>query len=723
MANFLEKVNNLVQGIGNNFGSKLGNLVTEIVRAPLKTTAAITLDTEGNTVFNPQTPLEKAIFGNEPIKSISSQFKEAQKTLQNSGLGKLSGPIAGTAVFGSAVLDLTPWGGSSKTLVKQIAKETSPELVANILRKANVGEDIIKNYAIKLAETKDEKVIQSAIENISKIQKTTKPINQATKGVEPLAQEAKFVLTTPEQKLIQAINEAKPVRKTAEKLYTAERSKRAALGSQILEKGQGESAYYSTLSKLKGELPKPQFESTATKLEQTDIDSLFAKIQTSPQFDFWEKTSSSNALAKILGKTGGSTIPTEGELKLLQKVFGNEFVQAVLKKRNVWVKALDITTEILNIPRAFLSSFDLSAPLRQGLIFTTTKPKQAVPAFFNMFKQAFSPKYFDKSMEEILSGTKARVAKESGLFFSDITGTSIKLSSKEEQFMTNVAAKIPILGAPIRASERGYIGFLNKLRYDVFDSLTKGLEKQGKTFESDPALYKAFANYVNTATGRGGLGKFESSAQILNNIFFSPRLMASRFNMLNPVWYMKQPPEVRKEAIKNMVMLIGTGLTVLSLAKLAGAEVSTDYRSSDFGKIKIGNTRWDPWGGFQQWARFISYLITGPKEGTTQFEGSAFGQNRLDKAINFFFGKLAPVPSFITDWMRGQDLLGNKFDIKEQTYGSLLPLYIQDIVEAIKEQGISGGISVGVPAFFGIGTQTYKQQGKSFKDKFNSLLK
>jgi hypothetical protein len=42
--------------------------------------------------------------------------------------------------------------------------------------------------------------------------------------------------------------------------------------------------------------------------------------------------------------------------------------------------------------------------------------------------------------------------------------------------------------------------------------------------------------------------------------------------------------------------------------------VEIDPRSTDFGKIKVGNIRWDIWGGFQQWVRVASQLATGERK-------------------------------------------------------------------------------------------------------------
>src|SRR3990167_11303153 len=102
----------------------------------------------------------------------------------------------------------------------------------------------------------------------------------------------------------------------------------------------------------------------------------------------------------------------------------------------------------------------------------------------------------------------------------------------------------------------------------------------GLAQKNNPELYKSFAGFVNNATGRGDLGKLNRNAQMLNTLFFSPRLIASRFNLLNPVWYARQPALVRNEAIKSFAEFVGIGSSILALAKLAGADVETDPRST-----------------------------------------------------------------------------------------------------------------------------------------------
>jgi len=113
-------------------------------------------------------------------------------------------------------------------------------------------------------------------------------------------------------------------------------------------------------------------------------------------------------------------------------------------------------------------------------------------------------------------------------------------------------------------------------------------------------------------------------------------------------------PAVRKEYLKSLFAIASVGTVIGSLGKLAGGEVSRELTSSDAGKVKIGNTRLDPFGGFQQYVVAASRLISGQQtsstSGNTYELGSKYGlPTRLDVLKNFGANKLAPVPKFAYD--------------------------------------------------------------------------
>jgi hypothetical protein len=284
--------------------------------------------------------------------------------------------------------------------------------------------------------------------------------------------------------------------------------------------------------------------------------------------------------------------------------------------------------------------------------------------------------------------------------------------------MNNLAERIPVVGKLIKGSERAYVGFLNRMRVDIFKGFMDTAMSEGKTVENSPELYKAMAEYINSTTGRGSVGKLEAAAPILNSLFFSPRLIASRLNLLttpfNPKKYTSLPKEVRVEYFKGLAKFVGVGLSVLALAQLGGAEVEDDPRSSDFGKIKSGNTRWDIWGGFQQYIRVFAQLLSGQRKSSNsgniqELDGSgAFGTNRGDVATSFARGKLAPVPSMAWNFISGTTPTGDDVTVLGEAKSHLMPLMVGDMKEAIKDRGVSALFTVGMPTIFGVGTSTYK---------------
>ena len=491
-------------------------------------------------------------------------------------------------------------------------------------------------------------------------------------------------------------------------LYTAERGKRIQEAVRAGESG-GESGYYAKLGKLKGELPKVEFETLRGKITQQNVDDLFNQINIHPTLNDFDRLTAQRGLTKILGKEGGY-LPNPGEIAKLREVFPKEFIDTLMKHRPLTSKLFEGTMEALSLPKAIMASFDLSAPLRQG-IFLIGRPKQFIPAFKEMFKYAFKEEAYQGSLAQI----KSRPTYP--LMQNIITELNAPLWKREEVFMSQLAEKIPILGRPIRASNRAYSGFLNKLRADVFDDIYKKAVDMGH-LERNPDIARDLSKFIGTATGRGPLGELEKSLVVLNASLFSPRLMASRVDLMTkvfrPSFYTKLDPLVRKEYLKSLATFGGLVGSILGLAKLGGVKVGTDYRSADFGKIKIGNTRYDLWGGFQQYMVLASRFVSGEMVMSTTGREYELGEGyrpttRKDIIIRFIENKLSPVASFVTKLLSSEKNINKEFRTSKEIIDRFIPMLASDIYDLYYEKGAKG-IPMAIPGAFGVGIQTYGEQ-------------
>ncbi len=356
--------------------------------------------------------------------------------------------------------------------------------------------------------------------------------------------------------------------------------------------------------------------------------------------------------------------------------------------------------EAMNFPRSVMASLNFHAPLRQGLALIHK------PAYWtslsDMFKAWSSEGAYNKIQDDILSQPLFRprtnpttgevlpsFAESAGLKLTDLKS----LSSREEAIMNNWAEKVP----GVRRSNRAYTVFLNKLRADTFTSLIGDSKVMGVDGTMNMPVARALADFVNTASGRGSLGPLEKSATALNTMLFSPRLIASRVKLLNPAYYIMADPQVRKEALKSLFAVAGVGATLGQLGKMAGGTVESNPTSSDFGKVKIGNVRLDPFGGFQQYVVAASKLISGKSTSLSGKESDLNnprygGQTRMDVVKNLGVSKLNPVMSFAYSLLNGsKEQTGqpmnfgtpNPFD--NSIAQRFIPIVMQDTYEVAKE--------------------------------------
>lgn len=394
-------------------------------------------------------------------------------------------------------------------------------------------------------------------------------------------------------------------------------------------------------------------------------------------------------------------------------------------------KGMRLAAEVLNIPRTLMTIGDYSALLRQNIFFTAGHPVMSSRASKEMFKAGWSQKEYDRWFADYKESPRYHIKEKSRLAISD--SLSHDLTKREEVFMSSLSEKIPLIGKTIvKGSERSYTALLNKIRSDMFDYFADSMEARGLTYENSPKQYDAMAEYINNATGRSDFGEtLNRVAPILNSVFFSPRLIASRVNMLTywmqPRFWKTLPREARIDYVRNWISLLAVGGTLMAVAKMGGADVEDDPRSSDFGKIKSGNTRWDIWGGAQPYVRVVAQVATGQRKSTNTGKmydlngDDIFGETKAGVVTDFFRNKLAPVPGAAVDILSGRTGVGDKImyqwggagekeiSLDQYVKQRLLPMTITGVQEAMKDQGIKALLTVGIPSTFGVGTQTYEK--------------
>lgn len=480
--------------------------------------------------------------------------------------------------------------------------------------------------------------------------------------------------------------------------------------------------FHIALGSMKGTLKqqiKPFLEDSFT---QDDMNLVLNSIAESSQLE-GEKFSAWEAIDKMFNK---GIIPAKHEIKALEPVLGKDFTEAALavqkKAQGLGSRITDEALHALNLPRAVLASYDLSAALRQGALVLFTDPKAWAKGVGSMYRAFMNKDYTDFVDMNIKTNKFYSLLQKSGLELTKIGGGV----EAEEAFFSNFAERIPGIGR----SERAYTTGLNVMRAQAFYNICEDWAGTGKTLQD----YKDVGAMLNHLTGRGTLGKktmgkLEKYAPILNAAFFSPRLQVARVQTVTDLFTAGNP--TRRILAGTLVKALGTGLGILALIKLAykddkDVDVEFDPRSSDFGKIRIGNTRIDYWGGYSQMMRLVANLSTGKAKSTGT--GRVYDQERSKTVLRYLQTKLSPPAGFTVDALRGENFMGEEIDwteqedLEKQLYERFTPLFIQDVVDALRYQGTGAAAIVSPLAFHGVGAQTYPVSSSTEAHKVKDTL-
>jgi hypothetical protein len=185
---------------------------------------------------------------------------------------------------------------------------------------------------------------------------------------------------------------------------------------------------------------------------------------------------------------------------------------------------------------------------------------------------------------------------------------------------------------------------------------------------------EAIGSLVNSMSGRGkeGIGKLGEKT---NLALFSPKFFQSSLDILTAESFKgKSTAFTRNEARKNIAQMVLAVGGVLYLAdKIAPGSVEWDSRSSNFGKIRIGDRRFDVSGGLAPIVTLISRIIGGSKSTTTgqiTKNGDYNSKDWYELVGSFLENKLSPGAKSLVTLYNGENFDREPMrNIMEDPYG------------------------------------------------------
>lgn len=571
-----------------------------------------------------------------------------------------------------------------------------------------------------------------------------KPVMQGVSQTGPLPEMTGQNL---DDKLLATLKDRKVMIDEQEAARHLERQKRVSAAQRAGEGKVGVERQIAEKTELKGGMPRSEVEPLAPAFSPNERAELTRRIDNVYQTEqvLYERVNAKDALDRLMDH---GVLPTDYEMGLFRDVYGDNFVQMLYRKAvesewkraSLFGKAGILGRGLAGDVRVMETIMDMSAPLRQGIINSVTHPISSSKAMVKAVQAMGDKNVAQKIVESFNLHEDAAILKfaQRKKMNSPFVAIEGGFKRSEELYSQGLLTEIlPGVKQVKHLSERHYATFLNIQRHDLYYGMVNSWKKMypdiadaiKKTGDLDAEIFYKDAkattrtakalkqldelgDWVNITTGRGDLPKFlEKHAETLNVVLYASRLMASRLEYVpKGLVYSITNPVIRKEFAKELVALTTFSISVLVAAKAAGANVETDPRSADFGKIRVGNTRIEFMGGFQPYIRYTAQLITGQ----TKSNGQIRQKSRGDTLARFLRSKESPVAGLVHDIWSGETFVGEPMDLSGETvartaYQKLVPLFAQDVVDAVGQEGPEGA-ALASPGFFGAGITSYGEK-------------
>lgn len=410
--------------------------------------------------------------------------------------------------------------------------------------------------------------------------------------------------------------------------------------------------------------------------------------------------------------------------------------QAIDYATKTWTgKRLEDILSIAGNIKSLKASFDVSFLRQLESVALSGEETSFLTAMKSGYKIFFGKKdWADTLMAEILTRPNAL----SGRYNQFGVEVGIKEEAFPESAISKLVDKVGLENINLfRRSEEAFNTAIQTARADLFDSMWEQSNGDTKLLENQKVGLA-----INILTGRGKISyltpKDLKEQRIMNNLLFAPKWLASRIQLLTDIQYIGQVGKATPQGLRARASVFNLLLIAFIAAGrkyLWGDEVEEDTdigtaldpRSSDFGKVIIGRTRFDLTTGT---ASLITLAARLWKQESMTAQGKVRPMKTHETLGNFLAGKSSPglqlaqkiwhaarTGGEVVDYRGKKIEFETEADYREFIADVLLPISLTGgWVESIG--GITGekdagywGEAIGLVAdIIGIGANTYEKK-------------
>ena len=382
------------------------------------------------------------------------------------------------------------------------------------------------------------------------------------------------------------------------------------------------------------------------------------------------------------------------------------------------------------LSKSIAVSFNDHAIFRQGWKNLFSHPevwyKNAKQSFVDLAQQFGGKNVLDEVQADILSrpnalnGRYRKAGLAIGNVEDDFPGAAHHLPESAKKAADAVGQSV--VGRAYKASEAAFTAFQYRSRADIFDKYMEIAQKSGVDVR-DRTQLESVGKLVNALTSRGDLGAAEPAANTANLFLFSVRKLKADFDFLTAHQGQSDvTPFVRKQAAVNLLKVVTGTSAILGIANaIAPHSVEWDPRSANFGKIRIGDTRFDVTGGMGSLLTLGARLATMKSKSSTTgkvapINSGKFGATKgTDLVYNFFENRASPAANVALDLLKGETRNGLRPTIANEASQFVSPIGISNATELFQDPKSAGVLLGTLGDALGVANTTYS--GKKRRKK------